>query len=124
AGLTAFYMFRILILAFMGTHPDQARFEHLRESPRTMTIPLVIFATLSIFFFYSPNPLDASGGWLTHAIQRPESVVPAAVQAASAEMFEEADRLAHTTAMELSLGVAGLGILLAFVTYRWKMINA
>jgi len=41
AGLTAFYMFRVVILAFLGDHKDAARFSHLRESPMVMTIPLV-----------------------------------------------------------------------------------
>jgi len=89
-----------------------------------MTIPLITFAILSLFIFYSPNPVGASSGWFFHAIERPESVVPAAVQAAGAEKFEEAVHEAHVPAMELSLTVAGLGILFAFVTYQWKKISA
>lgn len=124
AGLTAFYMFRIVILTFFGKHVDDHRFEHLHESPKTMTIPLVVFATLSIFIFYSNNPIDAGNGWFAHAVERPVSVVPASVQAASSEVFEEAHHQAHYTAMVLSLLVAGLGMLLAFVTYYWKKIDA
>jgi len=124
AGLTAFYMFRIVILTFLGDHTDPRRYEHVHESPKTMTIPLVVFAVLSLFFFYSFNPLDPSDGWFAHAIERPASVVPASVQAVGAGVFEEAHHAVHYTAMVLSLVVAGLGILLAFFTYYWKKISA
>jgi NADH-quinone oxidoreductase subunit L len=124
AGMTAFYMFRLVILTFLGEHKDHHRFEHLHESPATMTIPLIVLAVLSFFAFYSYNPFGASSGWFYHSIERPESVVPMTVRPASAEVFEEAVHQAHIPAMALSLVVAGLGILLAFATYRWKKINA
>ncbi|HEX9829512.1 MAG TPA: NADH-quinone oxidoreductase subunit L, partial [Bacteroidota bacterium] len=37
AGLTAFYMFRMVILTFFGEHKDHHRFEAIHESPTTMT---------------------------------------------------------------------------------------
>jgi NADH-quinone oxidoreductase subunit L len=48
AGLTAFYMFRLIFLAFYGTErfSEKAR-HHLHESPSTMTIPLIVLAVLS-----------------------------------------------------------------------------
>jgi NADH-quinone oxidoreductase subunit L len=124
AGMTAFYMFRIVILTFLGTHKDAHRYEHIHESPAVMTVPLMIFAALSLFAFYSFNPFGASSGWFYHAIERPESVVPLAVRAASIESFEEALHHAHIPAMALSLLVAGAGILVAFATYQWKKISA
>ncbi len=124
AGLTAFYMFRVVILTFLGEHKDAQRFQHVHESPLIMTVPLMILAALSFFFFFSFNPFQASAGWIAHAIERPVSVVPAAVAAASTEVFEEAVHHVHGTAMLLSLLVAGLGILTAFATYYWKKISA
>src|SRR5208337_3230984 len=47
--LTAFYMFRLLFLTFSGTFrgtDDQKN--HLHESPKVMTIPLLILALLSL----------------------------------------------------------------------------
>ena len=38
AGLTAFYMFRLVILTFFGEHKDHHRFEALHESPMPMKI--------------------------------------------------------------------------------------
>jgi NADH-quinone oxidoreductase subunit L len=124
AGLTAFYMFRLVILTFNGEHKDAARFQHIHESPSVMTIPLILFAVLSFFAFYSFNPFGAASGWFYQMMPRPESVVPLAVQAAGVEAFGEALHHAHTPAMLLSLLIAGLGILLAFITYAWKRINA
>lgn len=47
--LTAFYMFRLLYLtfyrSFRGTHEQE---HHLHESPKSMTIPLIVLAVLSI----------------------------------------------------------------------------
>lgn len=124
AGLTAFYMFRLVIVVFFGEHKDHHRIEAVHESPKTMTIPLIVFAVLSFFAFYSPNPFGAASGWFFDAIRRPESVVPAAVAAAGIESFEEALHHSHSLAMILSLTVAGLGILIAFATYYWKKISA
>ncbi len=124
AGLTAFYMFRLVILTFLGAPVDSQRLDHIHESPKTMTIPLIIFAILSFFIFFSFNPFGASSGWFFHAIERPEMIVPISVQATDNVRFEEALHHSHTTAMVLSLIVAGLGILLAYTTYKWKKINA
>jgi NADH-quinone oxidoreductase subunit L len=124
AGLTAFYMFRVVILTFLGEHKDGHRLEHVHESPLVMTLPLMILAALSLFVFFSFNPIDAKEGWLPKAMERPESVVPAAVAPTAPGLFEEALHHAHVPAMLLSLAVAGLGILAAFLTYWWKRISA
>jgi len=124
AGLTAFYMFRLVILTFLGQHKDYHRVNAIHESPKTMTIPLIVFAVLSFFAFFSLNPFGASSGWVYSALPRPESVVPASMAAAGPELFEETVHHEHSLAMVLSLFVAGLGILLAFATYYWKKIDA
>ncbi len=64
AGLTAFYMFRVVILTFLGEHKDGHRLEHVHESPLVMTLPLMVLAALSLFVFFSFNPIDAKEGWL------------------------------------------------------------
>jgi NADH-quinone oxidoreductase subunit L len=124
AGVTAFYMFRLVILTFLGTHKDAARIEHIHESPKIMTVPLVILAILCLFVFYSFNPIGAASGWVARAVERPASVVPESLAAPPAGVFEEVLHHVHGTAMLLSLAIAGLGILLAFATYQWKKISA
>jgi NADH-quinone oxidoreductase subunit L len=48
AGMTAFYMFRLWFMTFTGKPRDEQIYEHAHESPRTMTVPLVILAGLSV----------------------------------------------------------------------------
>jgi len=124
AGLTAFYMFRVTILAFLGQHKEPHRLEHIHESPMVMVVPLVVLAALSLFFFYSINPLDGGEGWVAMSIHRPESSVPAAVAPPGTELFKAAEHHAHSTAIILSLSVALMGGLAAFATYSWRRINA
>jgi len=124
AGLTAFYMFRLVILTFLGEHKASGRIEHVHESPLVMTVPLLVLAGLSLFIFYSVNPFGGGSSWIVRSVERPESTVPAALAAPSAGVFEEVLGNVHGTAMLLSLAVAGLGILAAFATYYWKKISA
>src|SRR6267154_2610601 len=47
--LTAFYMFRLLFLTFFGkTRASEDTIHHIHESPKSMTIPLIILAILSV----------------------------------------------------------------------------
>ncbi len=48
AGMTAFYMFRLYFMTFTGKPRDQHAYDNAHESPRNMTIPLMILAVLSI----------------------------------------------------------------------------
>jgi NADH-quinone oxidoreductase subunit L len=124
AGMTAFYMFRLVILTFFGTHADARRLEQVHESPKVMTVPLVVLAALSFFAVFSFDPTGGTPGWLARAMERPASVVPASIAPVPGEEFMEAAHHAHTTALGLSLLVAGLGILIAFTVYYWKRIDA
>jgi NADH-quinone oxidoreductase subunit L len=46
---TAFYMFRLLFLTFFGEfRGTQKQMSHLHESPKTMTIPLIVLGVLSV----------------------------------------------------------------------------
>jgi len=50
AGLTAFYMFRLVFMTFHGEfRGTEEEKHHLHESPWTMTLPLQVLAFLSIF---------------------------------------------------------------------------
>jgi NADH-quinone oxidoreductase subunit L len=48
AGLTAFYMFRLVTLAFYGKPKYDENIVHPHESPKVMTVPLIILAVLSV----------------------------------------------------------------------------
>jgi NADH-quinone oxidoreductase subunit L len=48
AAMTAFYMFRLWYLTFVGKPRDEHRYEHAHESPPVMYMPLVILAIFAI----------------------------------------------------------------------------
>lgn len=48
AGMTAYYMFRLVSLTFFGKPRYDTHHVHPHESPATMTIPLIILAVLSV----------------------------------------------------------------------------
>ncbi|MGA9116098.1 MAG: NADH-quinone oxidoreductase subunit L [Bacteroidota bacterium] len=123
AALTAFYMFRLLIRTFLGSHRDPGRAPMIRESPRAMTVPLVVLAALSLWIFYSVNPLDGSAGWLVQNIQRPDPAVPPGTAPVPAGAFAGELHGVHLPAVVLSLVAAGAGILLAFAAYRWGRVR-
>ncbi len=53
ALLTAFYMFRLIFMTFFGTPRYDEHHVHVHESPKTMLVPLVVLALLSL-----------GGGWM------------------------------------------------------------
>ncbi len=109
AMLTAFYMGRQIWLVFFGesrthlkpaddhhsahhahsthdTHNDDHHAAHeVHEVSWNMRAPLVILAALSVFFVYSPNPLDGAQGWFMKMIQTPPTVVGSYQSAPSSE---------------------------------------
>ncbi len=48
AAMTAFYMFRLWYLTFAGNPRDGHVYHHAHESPRVMTVPLMILALMAI----------------------------------------------------------------------------
>jgi NADH-quinone oxidoreductase subunit L len=75
SALTAFYMFRLYFLtfhgSFRGTHEQE---HHLHESPKVMTIPLVVLAALSVGggFLGFPHAIGEAihfHHWLDHFLE-------------------------------------------------------
>ncbi len=56
AGMTAYYTFRLFFLVFHGQPRDRATYEHAHESPKVMTVPLIVLAVGALFagFFNLP----------------------------------------------------------------------
>jgi NADH-quinone oxidoreductase subunit L len=77
AGMTAFYMFRLVIRTFFGKPVDQHKFDHAHESPPNMWVPLVILAGLSFSFWYS--------GWFGDLVKAPPAVIPASYAVPASE---------------------------------------
>lgn len=56
AGVTAFYMFRLVSLTFLGKERFDHHHVHPHEAPKTMLIPLLVLALLSIIGGYVGIP--------------------------------------------------------------------
>lgn len=127
AGLTAFYMFRLLILTFLGEPRNKEKYDHCHESPKQITIPLIALAVLSFFGFFSFNPLSGDGGWFLNLVKMPEHLLAGTkgfmYHLLPLEEYMEHIHHAHYTAMALSLIISGIGILTAFAFYYWKKVN-
>ncbi len=74
AAMTAFYMFRLVILTFLGESKRPDIFAHIHESPMTMKIPIIVLATLSLWVFYSFNPFSGPSGWFVKTVETPVTV--------------------------------------------------
>jgi len=57
AGMTAFYMFRLLFVTFWGEcRAESEVVHHIHESPSSMTVPLIVLAALSLLGGYINLP--------------------------------------------------------------------
>jgi NADH-quinone oxidoreductase subunit L len=111
AGLTAFYMFRLIFLAFFGEgrYSEEVR-HHLHESPRSMTGPLVVLGILSIAGGFVGLPAWLGSNRFFHFLEPSLSL---AVNTESAEASHSMELLFAA----LSIGVAITGICLAYRLY-------
>jgi NADH-quinone oxidoreductase subunit L len=119
AGITAFYMFRLVYLTFFGEPTKREVHHHIHESPTVMTVPLIVLGVLSVVGGY--------GSWFQDLVTKPELASYAAsavAPVAAAEAGHDVAHTAHTLAMWLSIFVAGLGILVSTAFYYWKKFSA
>jgi NADH-quinone oxidoreductase subunit L len=146
AGMTAFYMFRLVFTTFFGKPRDRHKFDHAHESPAVMWVPLAVLAALSFQFWYT--------GWFGNLVTKPSPPVAAVAHAATAVPAGHGDgfpaeaarpaasgthgaaphgaeadhddhlaHTAHTWAMISSIAIAALGIGLAVIMYLLGWID-
>jgi NADH-quinone oxidoreductase subunit L len=117
AGMTAFYMFRLVNMTFFGTSRVEHEVEHhIHESPSSMTVPLMILAVLSVVGGWVGWPESLGGSdrfaqFLSPVMAKhaEEATEAAGAQASSGAATEYGLMLA-------SIAIAALGIWLA---YKW-----
>lgn len=127
AGLTAFYMFRLIFMTFFGAARDEHKHHHAHESPVSMTFPLLVLAGLSFaIVFAGPTGIHSVDDkllpvhWFDHALD----VVKTEMGVKGVLASDETVHHAHSLALMISLTVAGLGIFLSALTYLKKVISA
>jgi NADH-quinone oxidoreductase subunit L len=110
AGLTAFYMFRQYFLVFFGkSRADHHVQEHLHESPKVMTFPLVILAAGSVLAGWIGLPEVFGGSLFGHWLE------PALGAAHHGE--DHAPVALELGLMAFSVAVAATGFYVAFLMY-------
>ena len=116
AFLTAFYMFRLLFLAFFGEfRGTEEQKHHLHESPASMTLPLVILAILAAVGGFMGAPMFTGGHhylgeYLAPIFTYSQQLMPEVFSAKPSESTE-------LMLMGLSVAAGLLGIILAYVQY-------
>ena len=54
AAITAFYMFRLWYMTFVGEPRDMERYDHAHESPKSMYVPLIVCSVFAIGVAWKP----------------------------------------------------------------------
>ena len=127
AGITAFYMFRLVFLTFFGdSRMDPEVEKHAHESPWTMTVPLSILAVLSVAGGWVGIPAVLGGSnffehWLApvfHPVAAAGAHGAAAAGAHGAQGAVHHPVVLEIGLMALSVAIALCGIGLAYFLYR------
>jgi NADH-quinone oxidoreductase subunit L len=129
AGLTSFYMFRLLILTFYGSPRYSAHDTHVHESPPSMIGPLAVLAILSVFAGYLGMPaifgmenriemfLGTSEPGVTGFIGTPEQVQALAEQREAGSAAEHHSATTEILLMTASTAAALAGLGAAYLFY-------
>lgn len=120
AGLTSFYMVRMLCLTFYGTcRADHHTQEHLHETPPHMWGPLVILAILSATVGYFGVPQLLGGSNMFEHYLEPVMFIPAQAQEHwNAILHGEHSHALEWGLMGASVAIMVLASLLAITWYK------
>ncbi len=107
AAMTAYYTFRMFFLVFHGEARDQHSFDHAVESPRVMTVPLIILAFGAVFAGYLNLPAVFGGSqqvthWLSFSL---------------AEQHHASNHALEFLAIGASIVAFGVGLVIAYKKY-------
>ncbi len=116
AALTAFYMTRLVILTFTGEPRYDHEHIHPHEAPKTMTIPLIVLAFLSLFggFVGLPAALGGADAF--------EKFLDPVFESANIKIgyYESGTHTLEYVLMIASVFVALAGIYTAWTVYKKK----
>jgi NADH-quinone oxidoreductase subunit L len=108
AGLTAFYMTRLMLMTFFGEQrwkdlqSEDGHDYHPHESPVVMTAPMIVLAIGSVFAGFALSQGGLLAGWLAPSL---------------GELVEaEGGALPHAVIPILVVAVSAVGVLIAYLT--------
>ena len=112
AAMTTFYMFRLYFLTFSGGfRGTKHQLEHLHESPKSMTIPLIVLAVLSVVGGFIGIPEVLGGKHFLDAFLKPVF---------EQSSFRISHHLLHSTEytlMAIAVGVMAISLYYAYTVY-------
>ncbi|MBE0597686.1 MAG: NADH-quinone oxidoreductase subunit L [Desulfuromonadales bacterium] len=118
AGLTAFYMFRLVHMTFHGAQRTAAKArDHIHESPLVITIPLMVLGLLAVVGGYVGIP-HVIGNALGHIPNYLDNFLHPVFGATQAQAHGAAST--EVSLMVVSVALAVIGILLASWMYLWQ----
>jgi NADH-quinone oxidoreductase subunit L len=118
AGMTAFYMFRLVFMTFHGASRVAHEVEHhIHEAPKTMLGPLLVLALLSVVGGWVGIPA-AIGEHIGVENSFEEFLAPVFAARGAGELQAPA---AHTARAEYLLMVLSVAIALAGIWLAWQM---
>ncbi|HJN15041.1 MAG TPA: NADH-quinone oxidoreductase subunit L, partial [Armatimonadota bacterium] len=121
AFCTALYMGRLMFLTFAGDRPRDESI-HPHESPKSMTIPLIVLAIFAVGLGWLGIPPAGGGHSLFHTFVF--SVEPSLPEAAKAiSHFSFLGAKFATIPLLVSVLAAGLGWLFAALIWGWKVVD-
>jgi NADH-quinone oxidoreductase subunit L len=109
AGITSFYMFRLIFLTFFGKPRYDEKKVHVHESPWSMTVPLIILAICSVAGGWFAAPRLVGGTDYFEAFLHP--VFASYAPAAATTAMEVAT--ASSPGMDLLHALTGIPVILA-----------
>lgn len=120
AGLTAFYMFRLVYMTFYGKERmDEKTKSHIHESPRSMTVPLMILAVLSVIggFVGMPHIFGVTN-YFEHWLEPVMATVGGHASESHAMAAGVGDTGLEWGLMLASVAIVGIAIYLAYLLYN------
>jgi proton-translocating NADH-quinone oxidoreductase chain L len=117
AGMTAFYTFRAYFLTFWGPEKIPAEAEgHAHESPRAMTVPLVVLAIGAVVAGFAVEPINHA---FSHYLSKSPSLATAdQVYARLTNRSVESHPHFNTTVAAMGTVAGSIGLAIAFALYR------
>ena len=119
AGLTSFYMFRLLFLTFFGTQRFDEHHVHVHESPRNMLAPLVVLAVLAVGGGWMAAPHLLGGANHFHNFLAPVLSTASETATAATESSGGASAL-----LQALLGAPVIAGLLGFLMAWWLYVRS